>query len=206
MQVYRLDDRTEAAGFARNAVVSKIPNLLSKSRQLIMSKQFGKSFSFNQNDSLDESLLNEPNGDEERSKTIHLSSIIFTPTDSVTTISEMKRKIQNYTLTRCRGGNLLVANQPDSDRAENDRFSLETIKIAGRKVWLVSLYEINSRLIFENHQMTSWMSRTNWPGTVGSRDCCRQKRWRSTRRTSAATRSRRRSRATTVSSSTGWAR
>lgn len=108
MQVVRLGDRTETSSSVfggRNAVVSKIPSLLSKSRQLIKAKQFSKSFSLSNNDSLDESLLNvsDQNGEEEKSKTIHLTSIIFTPTDSVTTISEMKRKIQNYTLTRCRG-------------------------------------------------------------------------------------------------------
>lgn len=104
MDIVSLDDEITDH---RSVNVSKIKkyNLLnkSKSKPLIKFKQMSrtltrstdKEFSeLNDNCTIDELVDN---------KTIHLSSIIFTPNNSLTTIQELKRKIQTWSITHCRG-------------------------------------------------------------------------------------------------------
>lgn len=78
-------------------------NLISKSKSLIKSKRLNKSSSRSTDalkDTLNDSLDSLP---DENNSTIHLSSIIFTPTNEQTTIQEMKRKIQTWSSIHCRG-------------------------------------------------------------------------------------------------------
>ena len=80
----------------------KKTNLINRSKLLIKSRQSNRLLD-NESSSFEDNLLNlSTDTDENQPSKIHLSSIIFTPTDGVTTISEMKRKIQNYTMTKCR--------------------------------------------------------------------------------------------------------